>query len=181
MNPSPRHFEYGIQFSYLKYKVARTTKVCMVTANENGRRLASTGVEESGRGFEMTPQGIKRAEDIAPTEYIRHWSGRKFTALIMTIAMFATGLLMFQLVRTKSAFPANIAVASKPSQKSIAVLPLAPGVIATEMWDRFTGDELRDQVDSIIPVARVGASEEIAAAVLYLCSDNANLPLAHRW
>jgi len=32
---------------------------------------------------------------------------------------------------------------------------------------------LRDQVASIIPVARIGASEEIAAAVLYLCSDNA--------
>jgi NAD(P)-dependent dehydrogenase (short-subunit alcohol dehydrogenase family) len=32
---------------------------------------------------------------------------------------------------------------------------------------------MRDQVASIIPVARIGASEEIAAAVLYLCSDNA--------
>src|SRR5436190_377840 len=53
------------------------------------------------------------------------------------------------------------------------IFAIAPGVIATEMWDRFAGDELRDQVASIIPVARVGASEEIAAAVLYLCSDNA--------
>ena len=50
---------------------------------------------------------------------------------------------------------------------------IAPGVIATEMWDRFAGDELRDQVASIIPVARIGASEEIAAAVLYLCSNYA--------
>jgi NAD(P)-dependent dehydrogenase (short-subunit alcohol dehydrogenase family) len=41
------------------------------------------------------------------------------------------------------------------------------------MWDRFAGDELRDQVASIIPVARIGVTEEIAAAVLYLCSDDA--------
>jgi NAD(P)-dependent dehydrogenase (short-subunit alcohol dehydrogenase family) len=38
---------------------------------------------------------------------------------------------------------------------------------------RFAGKELRDKVTAIIPVARIGAREEIAAAVLYLCSDNA--------
>jgi serine/threonine-protein kinase len=74
--------------------------------------------------FEMTPQGIKRAENILPTEYNPHWSVRKFATLIVTIAMFATGLLMFQLVRSKSHFLAHITVAAKPSQKSIAVLPL---------------------------------------------------------
>src|SRR6266487_978242 len=74
--------------------------------------------------FEMTPQGIKRAENISPTEYIPHWRARKFAALIVTIAIFATGLLMFQLVRGKSHFLAPITVAAKPSQKSIAVLPL---------------------------------------------------------
>ena len=41
------------------------------------------------------------------------------------------------------------------------------------MLDRFAGEEMRAQLSSIIPVARIGASEEIAAAVLYLCSDNA--------
>jgi NAD(P)-dependent dehydrogenase (short-subunit alcohol dehydrogenase family) len=46
-------------------------------------------------------------------------------------------------------------------------------VIATEMFDRFAGDALRDQIMSIVPVGRVGATEEIAAAVLYLCSDDA--------
>src|SRR6266496_5883555 len=64
-------------------------------------------------------------------------------------------------------------VALEFAKQNIRVNAIAPGVIATEMWDRFAGDELRDQVASIIPVARVGASEEIAAAVLYLCSDNA--------
>src|SRR6266566_2487205 len=64
-------------------------------------------------------------------------------------------------------------IALEFAKQNIRINAIAPGVIATEMWDRFAGDELRDQVASIIPVARVGASEEIAAAVLYLCSDNA--------
>jgi NAD(P)-dependent dehydrogenase (short-subunit alcohol dehydrogenase family) len=64
-------------------------------------------------------------------------------------------------------------VALEFAKQNIRINAIAPGVIATEMWDRFAGDELRDQVASIIPVSRIGASEEIAAAVLYLCSDNA--------
>jgi len=64
-------------------------------------------------------------------------------------------------------------VALEFAKQNIRINAIAPGVIATEMWDRFAGDELGDQVASIIPVARLGVSEEIAAAVLYLCSDNA--------
>jgi TolB-like protein len=74
--------------------------------------------------FEMTPQGMKRAEDIAPNEYIPRWSARRFAALIVTIAMLATGLMMFPLVRSKSTSRAQITGASTRSEKSIAVLPL---------------------------------------------------------
>jgi TolB-like protein len=72
--------------------------------------------------FEMTPEGMKRAEDIAPNEYIPHWSARRFAALIVAIAMVATGLMMFPLVRNKST--SKITAAPTPSQKAIAVLPL---------------------------------------------------------
>jgi NAD(P)-dependent dehydrogenase (short-subunit alcohol dehydrogenase family) len=41
------------------------------------------------------------------------------------------------------------------------------------MFNRFASDELRDQILSIVPVARIGKSEEVAAAVLYLASDSA--------
>ena len=64
-------------------------------------------------------------------------------------------------------------VALEFAKQNIRINAIAPGVIATDMFDRFAGDELRDQLTSIIPAGRVGASEEIAAAVLYLCSDNA--------
>ena len=64
-------------------------------------------------------------------------------------------------------------VALEFAKQNIRINAIAPGVIATEMLDRFAGDELRDQITSLIPVARVGVADEIAAAVLYLASDAA--------
>ena len=64
-------------------------------------------------------------------------------------------------------------VALEFAKQNIRINAIAPGVIATEMFDRFAGDGLRDQIISTVPVARVGAADEIAAAVLYLASDAA--------
>jgi NAD(P)-dependent dehydrogenase (short-subunit alcohol dehydrogenase family) len=68
-------------------------------------------------------------------------------------------------------------VALEFARRNIRINAVAPGVIATEMFDRFAGDELRDQITSITPVGRVGAAEEIAATVLYLCSDKAKFTI----
>src|SRR4051794_39136572 len=48
--------------------------------------------------FEMTPEGLKRTEDVLPGEKIPQWSARKFAALIVIVALLAAGLLVFQLV-----------------------------------------------------------------------------------
>jgi NAD(P)-dependent dehydrogenase (short-subunit alcohol dehydrogenase family) len=64
-------------------------------------------------------------------------------------------------------------VALEFAKQNIRINAIAPGVIATEMFDRFASDEFRKQIPSIVPVARIGAAEEIAAAVLYLASDAA--------
>src|SRR5207302_3287234 len=39
--------------------------------------------------FEMTPEGLKRTEDVSPKEKIPQRSKRKFAALIVTIALLA--------------------------------------------------------------------------------------------
>jgi NAD(P)-dependent dehydrogenase (short-subunit alcohol dehydrogenase family) len=64
-------------------------------------------------------------------------------------------------------------IALEFAKQNIRINAIAPGVIATEMFDRFADDTMRDQITSFVPVGRVGASEEIAAAVLYLVSDAA--------
>ena len=64
------------------------------------------------------------------------------------------------------------AVALEFAKQNIRINAVAPGPIATDMWDRFAG-EASDQIISLIPAARVGSADEIATAVLYLASDAA--------
>jgi TolB-like protein/Flp pilus assembly protein TadD len=68
--------------------------------------------------FEMTPHGMKRTEDVSPNEVIPQWSKRKFAALIVSVAVIAAGLFVYQLVRKAS--PTKLPTADS---KSIAVLP----------------------------------------------------------
>ena len=74
--------------------------------------------------FEMTPQGLKRADDVAPDDYIPRWSTRKFAALVVSVAILAAGVPLVHILRKKPAFLSQVSAASAPSQKSIAVLPL---------------------------------------------------------
>ena len=49
--------------------------------------------------FEMTPEGMKRTEEISPNERLPYWSKRKFAALMIGLATIAGALLLFQLLR----------------------------------------------------------------------------------
>lgn len=63
-------------------------------------------------------------------------------------------------------------IAYEVASRGITVNAIAPGFIATAMTDKLT-DEQKDAINSKIPAARMGAPEEIAAAVLYLASPEA--------
>jgi NAD(P)-dependent dehydrogenase (short-subunit alcohol dehydrogenase family) len=58
------------------------------------------------------------------------------------------------------------------ARKNIRINAVCPGVIKTPMIDRFTGNnkEAEKQFESMEPIGRLGQPEEVAAAVLWLCS-----------
>ena len=65
--------------------------------------------------------------------------------------------------------------------EGIRINAVCPGIVDTEMMRRFTGDtdEGRAGVIAQEPVGRMGRPEEIAAAVLWLCSDEAAFTVGH--
>ncbi|MDF1716432.1 MAG: 3-oxoacyl-ACP reductase FabG [Antarcticimicrobium sp.] len=63
-------------------------------------------------------------------------------------------------------------LASEVASRGITVNAVAPGFIATAMTDKLTDDQ-KAKINAQIPAGRMGAPEEIAAAVLYLASPEA--------
>jgi TolB-like protein/Tfp pilus assembly protein PilF len=94
--------------------------------------------------FEMTPEGIKRSEDVSPNEKIPQWSRRKFVALILVVALIATGLLSYQLFRPKGQ-PAEPSIAAAPtSEQSIAVLPFDN--LSEDKANAFFASGIQDEI-----------------------------------
>ena len=65
--------------------------------------------------------------------------------------------------------------------QNIRINAICPGIIDTEMMRRFTGDTEKGRAAVIAqePIGRMGRPEEIAAAVLWLCSEEAAFTIGH--
>ena len=52
--------------------------------------------------FELTPEGIKRTEDVAPNESFTRRAGRKLTAVMIVVAFVASALFAWQFLQPKT-------------------------------------------------------------------------------
>jgi NAD(P)-dependent dehydrogenase (short-subunit alcohol dehydrogenase family) len=66
-------------------------------------------------------------------------------------------------------------VALEYATQHVRVNAVAPGPIETRMFRDFaTAPEVRQRLESALPIGRIGQPDEIARAVVWLCSDGAS-------
>lgn len=63
-------------------------------------------------------------------------------------------------------------IAREFASRNITVNAVAPGFIETDMTHGMT-DAMKDQINKAIPLGRTGTAQEVAAAVVFLASDEA--------
>jgi ketosteroid isomerase-like protein len=73
--------------------------------------------------YEMTPEGLKRTEDLSPDEVVPYWSRRKFARFIIGMAVIAFGLSAYQLLRPKPVARFSETASASIPQQSVAVSP----------------------------------------------------------
>lgn len=105
--------------------------------------------------------------------------------MIATAGALYPNAALIDYAATKAAMIATAkALAGKYAADGVLVNTVLPGLIHTAMWDRAaseiaaaTGGEAADVIERngrSVPVGRYGTAEEVAAAVVFLCSNAAS-------
>src|SRR5213080_2854107 len=99
--------------------------------------------------FEITPEGIKREEDVAPNESITPHTGRKIVGITTVVAVLAAGLFVFQLLRPHltSMNVASATVNALP-EKSVAVLAFAN--LSDDKGSEYFSDGISEELLTVL-------------------------------
>jgi len=89
--------------------------------------------------FELTPEGIKRAEDVDVSKSITRKSGRKLDFFIIAVLLLVIAILVFQGLR-----PNVSPSVSSSLKKSIAVLPFEN--LSEEKANEYFADGIQDEI-----------------------------------
>jgi TolB-like protein/Tfp pilus assembly protein PilF len=116
--------------------------------------------------YELTPEGIKRADEIPPDETIKRHSGKKLNGLIIGVLVCAVLFLLYQ--RFRPAPPAGV------PEKSIAVLPFEN--FSDDKENAFFADGIQD--DILTSLAKIHDLKVISrtSVMPYRGATKGNLP-----
>jgi adenylate cyclase len=109
--------------------------------------------------FEITPEGIKRESEIEAGKSITHHTGRKIVGITVVVAIIATALFVFQLIRPRltSTSSPSTSLNALP-EKSVAVLAFAN--LSDDKGSEYFSDGISEELLTVlqkIPGLRVAA------------------------
>jgi TolB-like protein/Tfp pilus assembly protein PilF len=95
--------------------------------------------------FEITPEGLKRTEEVDPAQSIRRHTGRKIVAITIALGALALATTLFRLA-PKQSISARSNAAGGPSipAKSIAVLPFES--LSEDRSNAYFADGIQDEI-----------------------------------
>ncbi|HEY5036593.1 MAG TPA: FlgO family outer membrane protein, partial [Chthoniobacterales bacterium] len=99
--------------------------------------------------FEITPEGIKRADEVAPNQSITRRTGRKLIGITLALAVVAAGMLAIQLLRPRllhasASVPTPLPASALIPEKSIAVLPFEN--LSDNKQNAYFADGVQDEI-----------------------------------
>ena len=97
--------------------------------------------------FELTPEGIRRAEEVTPQESKAPKIGRKWSAIIVAAAVLAAVLFAFQFTRTRNSVttePPKQTAQTENMDKSVAVLPFEN--LSSDKENAFFAQGIQDEI-----------------------------------
>jgi TolB-like protein/Flp pilus assembly protein TadD len=137
--------------------------------------------------YELTPEGIKRAEDVDPNQSITHQTGRKLDRLVIVVLLVSVGLLLFDRFWHDQAITGPLPTVQGTPQTSTSpaqeVSTTAPGNITEQ-----TSDKISDEPSvAVLPFVNMSSDPEqeyfsdgISEEILNVLTRIPNLKVAAR-
>src|SRR5205807_1797053 len=126
--------------------------------------------------FELTPEGIRRSEEIPPREPETSKTGSRWTAIIVAAAVLAAALFAFQFARTRKVATAELPKQTAPAatlDKSVAVLPFEN--LSSDKENVFFAQGIQDEI--ITTLSRISGLRVISrTSTVRYSSAPENLP-----
>jgi 3-oxoacyl-[acyl-carrier protein] reductase len=127
--------------------------------------------EDVDRLFQVNVKGTLTCAKVATKAMMRAKTGRVIFLSSVVGEMGNVGQTAY--AATKAAvIGAAKSIAREFASRNITVNVIAPGFIDTDMTSNMT-DAMKEQLVKIVPLARTGTAKEVAAAAVYLASDEA--------
>jgi ketosteroid isomerase-like protein len=128
--------------------------------------------------FEMTPEGLKRTQDLSPDEVIPYWSRRKFATFIFGVAGIAFCLSAYHLlfpVAARNLSPASEEVLRGKQSETVSISQSSPSGLPSEKpSDAQPVDQLLRDLDA--KWAKAAATKDVEQTIAFYSDDAIVLP-----